>query len=117
MDELYWNSERYKLLFKYALGNFELKKLNDKEKLMLSELLKSPKMERIIDLLKKAGNKPGCNFNLKDEDGFKLRLPHLSSMCMISRLLVLKSYLTSSDESSLEKSAHPGYHRITCPYF
>jgi len=71
----------------------------------LPRLIQSPEMQQLFAVLSEAAQKPGCNNNLKYEDGPGMLLPHLAPTRQIARFLIIKSELAAQSGNGAEAYA------------
>jgi len=67
------------------------KKIVAEEAMKYLDLIDSPEFTEIFNFLNAAALKPGCNFDLRYEDGSEMMIPHLSLFRTTIRLLSLKA--------------------------
>ncbi|MFH1905504.1 MAG: hypothetical protein ABIK53_08300 [bacterium] len=81
----------------------DISKWTERQRQEISKLVDSSDMQYIYALLEQASKRPECNFNLKYEDGAGMRLPQLSKMRALARLLCVKA-LIEADAGNPDKA-------------
>jgi hypothetical protein len=109
------DAENAAILYKEAFAKMELieeseadeeliQKAVDREDLTEAERARVKELRdrrrEVVDLLRRAAERPRCDFGVKYEDGFHAELPHISPMIRASRFLLAEVELGGTPEAA-----------------